>query len=262
MKDFKDDFIHFMKMLKTKQHFAFSRFSDGELRILQNKKLVIADTTAFVNGQVHFGSWGQEEHKEFIPEKDIVFRQKLIDSFKRKQQNYYKGICCRCCVGQQDFDWQFNNGLERDDPHLTWSNLLINGNSPQFIENMLPIMKSYPVVYVCNETANLNKLPLNLVKDFRIGNNCHVTNASLPQEMKSWVADNNIKNHLFLFSAASMSNLCIHELYISFPENTYMDIGSTLNPMLDMDGWKGSRGYLRGYWLKQPDTYSNRECIW
>ena len=262
MKNFKEDFIGFMTMLKKKEHFAFTRFSDGELRILQNKKLVISDSVALVNGQTHHGYWGTEEHKEFLPEKDVVFRQKLIDSFKHRQEKYYKGICCRCCVGEADFNWQFENGLEQNEPYLTWSNLLINGNYPQFVEKMLPLMKSYPVVYVCNQIANLNKLPLNLVKDFRIGNNCHVTNADLPEIMKVWIEQNNIKNHLFLFSAASLSNLCIHELYKAYPENTYMDIGSTLNPMLDMDGWKGSRGYLRGYWLKQPDAYSNRECIW
>ena len=89
-----------------------------------------------------------------------------------------------------------------------------------------------------------------------------VRNIKIVEEMKDWATEVKPTNHLFLFSAASLSNLLIHELYKEFPNNTYLDVGSTLNPLLGLDGWKGSRGYLRGYWLKQPDAYSSKECIW
>ena len=129
---------------------------------------------------------------------------------------------------------------------------------------MLPAMKNknYEVVYVCNKKANLDEFPLNLKKDFRIGSNCHVNDTVLISEMSKWVKENNVKDHLFLFSAASLSNLLIYELYKQFPNNTYMDIGSTLNPMLGLDGWKGSRGYLRGYWLNEPNHYFFQDCEW
>ena len=80
--------------------------------------------------------------------------------------------------------------------------------------------------------------------------------------MSEWISKNKIENHLFLFSAASLSNLLIYELYKKFPNNIYMDIGSTLNPMLKLDGWVASRGYLRGYWMNQPDPYFFQDCEW
>jgi hypothetical protein len=262
MKTFKGDFLHIVQLLKDKKHFAFSRFSDGELMVIKNQLIVISQNMAVVHGQAHGGFWGPEEHKVFDPNTQQDFRKKLIECFEHKQENYYKGICCRCCVGEEWFAWQFDNHLSRDEAHLTWSNVFINSNYPMFIEQALPAMKDHKVVYVCNEIADLSKFPLNLVKDFRVGNNCHIRNVGLVEEMKTWVRENNIKDHLFLFSAASLSNILIYELYKEFPDNVYLDIGSTLNPLLGMNGWMGSRGYLRGYWLNQHDEYSRKECIW
>ena len=40
MKDFKEDFNILRDKLKAGEHFAFSRFSDGEVFVLENKRLV------------------------------------------------------------------------------------------------------------------------------------------------------------------------------------------------------------------------------
>ena len=41
MKDFHNDFNGVLEMIKSKQHFAFTRFSDGELYMMQNRKFKI-----------------------------------------------------------------------------------------------------------------------------------------------------------------------------------------------------------------------------
>jgi len=227
-KEFKKDLIDLAVRLKNKEKFAFTRFSDGELYILQNKKIFIKNKKCFLRGKEHDGYWGDEELKSFIPEENQSLRNHLKESFTHKQKNYFKGICCKCCVGEEDWNWQFESLLDKSEDHLTWSNLLINGNYINFMQQVLPAMKEYKVVYVCNKMANLDKLPLNLVKDFRVGQNCHVNDIHLVKEMKEWVQENNIKDHLFLFSAASLSNLLIYELYKQFPNNTYMDIGMNI----------------------------------
>lgn len=261
MKTFREDFYKLAFKLKKKEPFAFTRFSDGELLIMQNRKIVIDSATAFVHDNWARGNWGPEEHKTFDPEKDGKLREQLLETFTHKQKNYFKGICCKCCVGQQNYNWQFEH-ISKDEQELTWANLLINGNYKLYIEQMLPLMKSYPVVLVVNKLANISKLPLNVVKDFRIGKNCHINDQHLIPEIHKWVEENNIQNHLFLFGAASLSNLLTYDLYKSFPNNTYMDIGSTLNPMMDLDGWKGSRDYLRGYWLKESLPLAEKLCVW
>ena len=110
--------------------------------------------------------------------------------------------------------------------------------------------------------ANVDNLPFEVKKTFRIGNNCHVNDYTLIEEVKNWVKDNNIKNHLFLFSAATLTNYMIYELYKEYEQNTYLDIGSTLNPLMDMTGWVSSRAYLRAYWMKENNQYINMKCVW
>lgn len=261
---FKKDFKTLLEKIKAGEHFAFTRFSDGELYILQNRKVVIESSKCFLRESEHVGNWGEEEHKSFIPEEHQDLREYLQECFTHKQHNYFKGICTKQDLGAKDWEWQFENGLSREEENLTFSNLLINGNYINFMTQMLPAMKAkdYNVVYVCNKKADLSTFPLNLKKDFRVGSNCHINDVHLVSEISDWVRDNKIENHLFLFSAASLSNLLIYKLYKDFPKNTYMDIGSTLNPMLGLDGWKGSRGYLRGYWLNEPNPYFFQDCEW
>ena len=52
----------------------------------------------------------EEEQKQFLPEKHQFYRQKLIECFKYKQHNYFKGICTGTDphLGRQNFDWQIN----------------------------------------------------------------------------------------------------------------------------------------------------------
>ena len=107
MKTFKGDFKKILNMLDTKECFAFTRFSDGELYILQNKEIWIKKDICRVREQVHQGYWGEEELKSFIPDQDQELRNKLIECFSHKQLNYFKGICCKCCVGEKDWAWQF-----------------------------------------------------------------------------------------------------------------------------------------------------------
>lgn len=261
MKTFRDDFYGLATKLKKKEPFAFTRFSDGEMLIMQNRKIVIDTNVAFAHDHWGQGNWGPEEHKTFNPETDSKLRDQLIETFKHVQPNYFKGICCRCCVGEENYNWQFNH-ISKDESQLTWANLLINGNYKLFVEQMVPLMKNYPVVMVVNKLAKLDGLPFKVVKDFRIGANCHINDQHLIPEMHNWVQENDIKGHLFLFGAASLSNLLTYDLYRHFPINTYMDIGSTLNPMMGLDGWKGSRDYLRGYWLKESTPLAERLCVW
>ena len=92
-----------------------------------------------------------------------------------------------------------------------------------------------------------------MVKDFRIGSNCFIDNYDIIEDIKKYINDNNITDHVFLFSAASLSNLLAHQLYEMNDKNTYIDVGSTLNPIMDMTGWTGTRTYLNQYWNSTSD---------
>ena len=252
MKDFKEHFYMLFNKFKNGENFAFSRFSDGELRIMQNKELVLAGDHFKIGNKKTSGFYHPEDHKHFNPEEHQFYRQELMDSYQHLQDNYYVGLSCRCCVGEADFqqmiDWY------KGDPNsnlLTWSNLWVNGNFPLFREHMIPEFSNKKIVYVLNEHANVEGLPFKVEKDFRVGENCIINDYDLIDTMSDWIGENSIENHTFLFSASSLSNFLIHHLYKRYPNNTYIDVGTTMNDYL---GMKGIRGYLSG---------GNRKiCIW
>jgi hypothetical protein len=253
MKDFREHFFMLYNKLKNNENFAFSRFSDGELRIMQNKELILSDNYNKIGDVVTPGHYHPEDKKHFNPVEHPFVHDKLMEAYRFKKHNYYVGLSCRCCVGDEDFqqmvDWRGG-----DDEFLTWSNLWVNGNYDLFRQYMIPEFTRRRIVYTLNRNANvagLSFIGINVVKDFRIGENCIVNEFNKHEEVAKWIEENNIKNHVFLFSASSLSNFMIYELFKKYDENTYIDIGTTLNAEL---GMKGLRGYLYG---------QNRKiCIW
>ena len=248
------DFEKLKNKLKSGENFAFLRFSDGEGFILYDQYLELSGSGYNLNGVQGYAYYGKEEHKVFDPEKHSFNRQKLIESLEYVAPNYYKGLPMReSCVA---FDGIFDEIVENaggDSECLTFANLWNNANYPKFIEEIVPILSDKKVVFVLNECANLEKLPFKVVKDFRIGSNCFIDNYDIIEDIKKYINDNNITDHVFLFSAASLSNLLAHQLYEMNNKNTYIDVGSTLNPNMDMTGWTGTRTYLNQYWNSTSD---------
>jgi hypothetical protein len=261
MKTFSGDFDKLKSYLETNTKFAFTRFSDGELFILQNKRLELNENHYIIGDSFGGGWYNKEEQKKFIPEEHQFYRQKLEDCLKYDDPLFFRGICTRPDVDEQTFKWMIDLS-GRDSESLTWSNLFINGNYERYLNEIVPLFKNYKIIMVVNESANLSKLPFKVDKDFRVGTNCFINNYDMVQTIKNYLIENNIKDHLFLVSAASLSNLIIHELYKTSKNNIYFEIGSTLNPIMEMEGWKGSRSYLREYWMKQPGNTLNTTCYW
>ena len=263
MKDFKFAFDKLVKKISIKDNFAFTRFSDGELFILQNKTVVLADNH-YITGEVTGPNrYTKEEHKEFYPDQHQVYQQKLVETFKHNQENYFKGICTSTDghVGKENFDWMinFHGG---DHPNLTFANLLINANYSRFVEEMIPMFMEREIIYVVNELADTSKLPFQISKKFEIGSNCMINNYDTSEKVKDYIETNNIKDAIVLCSAASLSNFVIYECFKENPNNTFLDIGSCLNPLLNLEGWKYTRGYLTGYWLNSNSPFQRQVDVW
>lgn len=260
MKNYHKEFDKFLQKLENKENFAFARFSDGELFILRNETVILAENHFVTGARKGAGVYPKEEQKEFLPEKHGFYQKKLVECFQHKMPEYYKGICCRNDVGEDAFFWQKNlNGGDKD---LTFANLLINRNYRRFIEEIVPVLAKRDIIYVVNEAANLEKLPFKIKKDFRIGSNCMIDNYDMIDEIKNYIRDNDIKDHVILCSAASLSNFIIRDCFEDNSNNTFLDIGSCLNPYLELEGWKHTRGYLTHYWLNSGSPYGEQVDIW
>lgn len=235
-KNFREDLKILIEKLKTGETFSFSKYADGELHILSNMPIN--------NGEF----W-------FIPEDNSENRQNMINSLRFKHDNYYVGISCPCCIGGLTVHEWFKKQSGQNLENLTWANLFVNGNHSYYIEQMVPLYSNYKVVLVSNSSSNLDKLPFEVKKHFKIGKNAWVEDMKVVDEIKSYIDEKNISNHLFLFCAGPFGNILSHQLFEHNSNNTYIDIGSTLNHLL-----LGSAGKNRGYLRGEPSA--SKICVW
>lgn len=270
-KDFSQELFKFVDKLKNQEPFGFSRFSDGELRILQNKKLILSEDEIVIGNHKnkrHY-KFPIYDQKHFDPVEHSWVRDKLIECLSYKQDNYYKGICCKCCLSGQhgltvieEFQQQLDLAQSNEsDEHITWSNLFLNSNYPQYLEHVVPYFFNYDVYLIINEHAKLDKIPFPVVGDYRVGNNCIINDIGLIDTLKNEIRTKNIKNSLFLISASTLTNFIVRDLFEFENSNTYIDIGTTLQPYLQLPS---DRRYIQGYWAGDPNGRKDlmKKCIW
>ena len=238
MKTYRGDLIKFQNKLKRREPFAFSRYGDGELGILMGR----------LNRYPEF---------KYNPEDptDSIVRERLLASFRYKSERYYVGISCPECIGEEKFEWAKRTSGQ-DDAHLTWATLFVNSNYGCYRHEVVPIFEEYDVVLVCKRPATLQNLPFSVCKDFRVGSNAWKDDYNLVEEIVGYVKQENIKGSLFLLCAGPFSCILAHQLHRLSQENTYLDIGSTLDPFLF-----GSAGLTRRYLLGDK-TLLEKTCIW
>lgn len=237
MKNFKSDLILFKQKLERGEHFSFSKYADGEWAVIKNHNI---------------------NNKEFWFDPDNPIdtskRQALINSFKYKNDRYFVGISCPCCQGIETFR-EMRDFSEQPEERLTWANLWVNGNYPYYIQNIVPLFRNRPVVLVCNENGKINNLPFSPYIVVPVKNNAWEYNWDMVENLKSVIVSQKLQNMLFLFCCGPFGNILCHELTECEPNNTYLDIGSTLNPYLQ------SAGFERLYYLGD-NFFSRMECVW
>lgn len=256
MKDFRSDLVHLHTKMLNNEPFAFTRYSDGEMFVMQGKRLKLGASEAIVGDTIYPASWAPEDHKDIDPAIHQSIIGKLIDAFKYDAPEYYKGISCKCCVG--DANRNFFNTLCPETKYWTWANLLVNGNYPYFVTHLIPLIQAHPrLVLVANSKADLHE-SIKPKKWFKVGLNCIVNDQPLIEEMANWMVANDINEHLFIFSASSLTQMLIHRLHQVNPNNTYLNIGTTMNHLM---GLSCNRGYLH---MHKGATHDDMKkmCIW
>lgn len=256
---FKKDFFNLLAKLRKGENFAYTRFSDGEICVMQNQELRLASDHVIVGPKVYGFGYSEDDHKHYDPNKHGFLKDALIDAYKFKHKDYYVGgICSGCTCASKEFATWMHDLYGEVDENLTSTNLLVNSNYPLFVQNFIPILRQKKIVLICSENAKLEETGFNIVKDFRVGKNCIINDHHLAGEISEWISDNNIQDHVFLFSASSLSEVLIHNLFKENKNNTYIDIGTTLHPYMGLDI---ARDYLKAYHHNFPHPDLKSSCV-
>jgi len=242
MKTFDGDFTKFLNMIKSGEHFSLSRWGDGELMILEGKPI---DIRSKGNGEFRYNP--------NLSQYDLV-RNKLKEAYIYNDDNYYIGIACPCCVGQEKYKYMKMMSLQ-DEEHLTWANIFVNANYRRTVNELIPELSNHSVTIVVNKNAKIDNLPFKPTNVLRVGTDAWLNDYKMIEEkIGRMIGNEGIENEIFLFAAGPLANILTHSMWkYHSKKNTYIDIGSILDPYLKLK-------LTRGYHLGAPTL--NKVCTW
>jgi hypothetical protein len=232
-KSFSTDIEILFNKLKSGDKFSFGKFADGEYSILKGLPID--------NGEFVFDA---------VSDLELEARDKLIDSFLAKEEGYYIGISCPCCAGQDAYDMR--NLVKREDKDITFANIFVNSNYGFYVENFIPEYKNHKILLVANQNSNFKNLTFNIDYTMKVGHSAYINYEGYIDWMNRVVEDG---DWLVLMACGPLGNILAYEGWKTNKNNVYLDIGSTLNPWLQSEGFK--RHYYEG-----DNHYSRLVCRW
>jgi hypothetical protein len=219
--------------VKARKPFTFIRFSDGEIEILRNRKLIIADGVTEFRGKIYPNQFPVFDQKRFEPTKNQDLRQDLLESAMFRETAYFKGIPTKHndALDDREFMLRLNGGFTNQ---ITFADLFLNANFLVSRSEFFPFL-----------TASFDHL-------FIIGNWRCTLNGYLQKGCLIQIPDDFFSTYkktldsvlgrlqcapesaLILSSASSLSNVLGHRLRVSRPDLTFLDIGTSLNDLLGL----------------------------
>lgn len=217
MKDYKKEIEFFYNKLEANKKFALGKFADGEW--------------GAIKGQSFFPANGEWQANGNHPLFEIA-RQELVEAIQYKDPNYYVAIC-PCYKEAIKFSGQ-------EQSQITYANIFVNSNYEYYKKNYIKLYSERDIHLVTHKNTNLDNLPFKVEKFYPIEYNAWIENRNLVEE----ILEKDFSDKLFLFAAGSFANILAHKLWKSNKKNTYIDVGSTLNPWTKIE--RLQRDYYMG----------------
>lgn len=210
---------YFKRLLENKISFALARYADGERLFMEGKKATGID------------GWSS-------PEGINPIGQRLRASIARASQNgTYVGISCDSTdEGSKIF---FLNLLKDiDTEKITFSNLFVNANYKYFREQIIPALFKKKIILICN-SSGLSQGGFfwdteSFIDIIPVGADCVSFWQKSGETFERLIKIAALKHSdaLFLFAAGPISSIIIPELWDLNNLNTYIDVGSALDPYM------------------------------
>jgi hypothetical protein len=246
-KTFRGEFVKMRDLLRSRIPFALARFGHAELEILSEKLMH------------ERGVSGGHEYRYCPSDLDNAEpRSRLWDSFIFQSPRYFVGINCpHCNISDEQFEWMREHSGQTEE-QLTFATIYFYSNYQPYLAEVVPLYREYKTVLVCHETCVTESLPFQPVRVFRNQYDAWRRNLSLSDEIRHFIDEQKARGWLFLFCAGALGCVLAHELYAYCPENTYLDIGSSLDPYL----FTGTLARNRRYLKQDPETQARESCHW
>jgi hypothetical protein len=234
MNKFNDDFEYFWGLIDKGDNFTFSRYADGEVMLMKGVT-VGTNTQAF------------KVDKWSAPNNITKVGVELLKTLNHTENNYHYAIS-----GKNDNIDDYNflvNNITQGNERLTFVNLWINANYNKMKEKLNTVNRD--VVLICNYRAKNEEFPFKITNLINFPDNCIEYWETRGDEYINNLINtcNNYENKLFLISCGPVSEIIIHELYNNNPNNTYIDVGSSIDELV--------HGSITRPYMNKDSMYAN-----
>lgn len=250
------DLDRFECLVRERSPFTFVRFSDGEIEILRNRKLVIAGGVTEFRGKRFPNQFPEFDQKRFDPRQGQDVRGDLLASAIFCEGSYFKGVPTRHnnALCDREFMLRLNGGFT---PQMTFSDLFLNSNFLRARESFFPfLVTSFEDMLVVGNWRCELKEYLGKGRLVQIPDDFFSKYRQTLDSVQATLLDAP-DSALILSSASSLSNVLGHQLRISRPDLTFLDIGTVLNDLMGLP--LGTRAYHK---LINPRTLRERLAAW
>jgi hypothetical protein len=197
-----------LQWIREEKHFAIVRPADGEFYILSNSTLTNIDNWTFKSGD--------------------ILQKDLLISLRKQNPNVYVGIPCNTC--NDSMCKTYIQMLDLTPERRTYANLFCNKNWGTFIDFLKGYTKGINVITSGNKNPSEIKIKDTFLIDPLLVNKWTDSREDVTNRLVSWVSTK--KNEVFCFCAGPLSKVWIPILYEMYPNNTYLDVGSSLDKFL------------------------------
>lgn len=214
MDKFTLDFENFWGMIENNTNFTFARYADGEVMLMKGEP-VGKITQAFT-----IDNWD-------APNILTKAGQQLLETLNHTQDNYYYAISG---VNDNINDYNFlRNNIKHRESNITFVNLWINANYRKSFKKYASLKRD--VILICNEKAKKENFPFNVIDINPFPDDCINFWEENSEKYISNLIEKykNVNNQLFFISCGPISEIIIHNLYQNNPNNTYIDVGSSID---------------------------------
>jgi len=193
--------------LRNKINFSYVRFNDGEMMGIDRVGSIAARGDQYINQSLH---------------------SKLVEGIKHRQKNYYIGIPCSLCFNRYH---KLAAELTKDYDHVTSAVLLTNKNWKKFYDNFPAACGDREVIWVGGKSQSKERL---------IDYGLNIKNCVLVPEKNSWAYYERLKsmvpklmgpNDIVAVSLGPTARVLCKEWFQEYPDKTFIDIGSILDPV-------------------------------
>lgn len=214
MDKFYEDFNYFWSLIDQRVNFTFARYADGEVLLMKGKP-VNEETQAF-----RIDKWK-------APQSLTKVGVELIETLSHTEKNYFYAISTN---GDNPNDYKFlSENIQQNVDNLTFVNLWINGNYEKMKNKLESLNRE--VILICNWMADKDNFPFKVIDINPFPDNCisfwETNGKFFKKELIDKYKDYN--DTLFFISCGPISEIIIDTLYRANPNNTYVDVGSSID---------------------------------